>query len=366
MLRRPASLYTVLLIWPTAMFAQGGESAPQSMMTDVPLFAAHEAINFTIEAPLESIMKQRDQESEEMPGAVMIESPEGVQVTVPVKIRTRGKARLQKRVCKFPPLRLNFPQDSVAGTPFEGQDKLKLVTHCQDDREEYEQYVLLEYLIYRTYQMFTDMSFRVRLAKITYHNTEKEDEPVTRYGFLIEDEDMMAARAGWQYLKLPVIPPTSVDPANLALLEMFEYFIGNTDFSAFMREPEKDECCHNTKPIGNPAGPVFSVPYDFDLAGLLDTRYANRLYRGNLEKMELRSVRDRLYRGWCESRTHVPDIIQAFNEKRDPIYELYRQQPDLEPKVLEETLEYFDKFYETINDERKTKRQIYDKCRALQ
>ncbi len=363
--RRPTAVAVALLLWPLAAVAQQPEPAAEPIDTDVPLFAAEDPLEITIEAPLKSIMKQRKQESDEMPATVTVRGPGGEEIHLPVEIRTRGKARLSKRVCKFPPLRLNFPTDSVVGTVFEGQDKLKLVTHCQEGRDEYEQYVLLEYLVYRTYRLFTDMCFRVRLARITYRNTEEDQEPVTRYGFLIEDEDMMAARVGWQYLELPAVPPPALDPENLALVEIFQYFIGNTDYSAFMREPEKTECCHNTKPVGTPTGPVYSIPYDFDLSGLLNTRYANRLYRGNLEKMGIRSVRERLYRGWCDSRPYVPAVLQQFREKREDIYALYRTQPGLDPELLEETLEYFDKFYEVIDDEQKTKRHIYDKCRQL-
>jgi hypothetical protein len=333
------------------------------MMTDVPLFASHDALTFTVEAPLKSIMKEREQESEEFPGAVIVDSPGGEKVSLSVKVRTRGKTRLQKRVCKFPPLRLNFQQDSVAGTMFEGQDKLKLVTHCQDDKDEFRQYVLLEYLTYRTYNLLTEMSFRVRLAGITYVDTEGSRDPATSYAFLIEDEEMMAARNGWEYLAVPRIPPNMADGFNLALVEVFQYFIGNTDFSAFMPEPEKHECCHNTKPIGTMAGPVFSVPYDFDMAGLLNTRYANRLYRGNLEQLGIRNVRERLYRGFCQSESLLPAVLDLFNQKREEIYALYREQQGLEPKVLEKTLEYFDKFYEVINDEGKTKREFRDRCR---
>ncbi len=251
----------------------------------------------------------------------------------------------------------------MTGTVFEGQDKLKLVTHCQDDREEYEQYVLLEYLIYRTYNMLTDRSFRVRLARVSYTDTEGSREPVTRYAFLVEDEDMMAGRNGWEFLQVGAVSPASVDAFNLALVEVFQYFIGNTDWSAFMPEPDKEECCHNTKPIGNPAGPVFSVPYDFDLAGVLDTRYAYRLYKGTLERLGLRSVRQRLYRGLCASRGQLPPVFDLFNQKRPEIYALHRGQPDLEPKVLEDTLEYFDEFYEVINDEGRTRLEIHDRCR---
>ncbi len=332
-------------------------------MTDVPLFASHDALTFTVEAPLKSIMKEREQVSEEFPGAVIVDSPGGETVSLSVKVRTRGKSRLQKRVCKFPPLRLNFQQDSVAATMFEGQDKLKLVTHCQDDKDEYQQYVLLEYLTYRTYNLLTELSFRVRLARITYVDTEESRDPATSYAFLIEDEEMMSVRNGWEFLAVPQIPPAMVDPTNLALVEVFQYFIGNTDYSAFMPEPEKHECCHNTKPIGTMAGPVFAVPYDFDLSGLVDTRYANRLYRGNLEQLGIRNVRDRLYRGMCVSQGELPDVFDLFNQKREEIYALYREQQDLDPKVLEETTKFIDKFYEVINDEGKTKREFRDRCR---
>ncbi len=149
------------------------------------------------------------------------------------------------------------------------------MTHCQNNSEAYEQYVLLEYLVYRTYNLLTDLSFRVRLARITYDDTESNRAPVTRYGFLIEDKDLLAARNSVEFLEILDVPINLVDADNLALIGVFQYFIGNTDWSAFRPEPDKDECCHNTKPIGMPGGPVYSVPYDFDLSGLLNTRYAN-------------------------------------------------------------------------------------------
>lgn len=355
---------SIVLLTSVAVAQQADSNREAGMMTDVPLFASHDLLTFTVQAPLKSIMKQRDQESEEFPGTVKVNSPGGETTSLSVKVRTRGKTRLNKQVCKFPPLRLNFQQDSVTGTTFEGQDKLKLVTHCQDDEDEYQQYALLEYLAYRTYNLLTKLSFHVRLARITYVDTEGSRDPVTSYGFLIEDEDMMAARNGWQYLTVPRVPPDMMDPFNVALIHVFQYFIGNTDFSAFMPEPEKQECCHNSKPIGTPAGPAFAVPYDFDMAGLVDTRYANRLYRANLEQLGLRSVRDRLYRGLCVSESQLPAIFDLFNQKRDQVYALYVEQEGLDPKVLENTVKFIDKFYEVVNDERKTKREFHDKCRG--
>ncbi len=361
MIRHLACLVAAVVLHASPSLAQQAE-APRAV-TDMPLFSSHHVLSFTIKAPLKQIMKDRDQESEEFPGTLTLEQPQGDTISLNIKIRTRGKTRLEKTVCRFPPLRLNFQKDSVAATVFEGQDKLKLVTHCQNNSEAYEQYVLLEYLAYRTYNLLTDVSFRVRLARITYDDTEGDRAPVTAYGFLREDKDLLAARNGVDFLKILRVPTIFVDANNLALIGVFQYFIGNTDWSAFRPEPDKDECCHNTKPIGTSGGPVYSVPYDFDLAGLLDTRYANRLYKPNLDKLGLGSVRDRRYRGLCRSDPNLPAVFDLFNEKREEIYDLYRHQNDLDPKVLKKTLKYFDAFYEVITDEGKTRRAFRDGCR---
>ena len=61
------------------------------------------------------------------------------------------------------------------GTIFEGQDKFRVVTHCRD-RDEYEENVLEEYLAYRIYALLTEISFRVRLARITYGDCTSSDQ----------------------------------------------------------------------------------------------------------------------------------------------------------------------------------------------
>jgi hypothetical protein len=167
-------------------------------------------------------------------------------------------------------------------------------------------------------------------------------------------------------MHVPQIPPDFFEPVQLSLLEMFQFLIGNTDWSAFMKEPDRSECCHNTKPIGDGAvGPVFSVPYDFDIAGVVSTRYANRLFRENLERMGLRSVRDRRYKGRCASEPHLENTFQLFNENKGAIYALYREQEGLEEEIVEKSLEYFDEFYEIINDPGKARREIVRACRRI-
>jgi hypothetical protein len=332
---------------------------------DGPLFISHDLVALTIRAPFEDIFEHRGEESVEYPGVVVVRAAVGQSDTVDVDIRTRGRARLANRICRFPPLRLDFPRDSVEGTLFAGQDKLKLVTHCQDDREEYEQYVLLEHLIYRIYNTLTELSFRVRLARITYEDTGGDRDTVTRYGFLIEHEEAVAERTGWAYLATPVVPPDAIEPENLAQAELFHYLIGNTDWSAFEADPGSSECCHNTKPIGALGGPVFTVPHDFDTTGLVNTRYANRLFRGHLENLGLRNVRQRRFRGLCRSARFWPALFATFNERRAEIEALFQNQDGLDADVLEETLDYIADFYEVINDEGRVRQELEGHCRGI-
>lgn len=111
-------------------------------------------------------------------------------------------------------------------------------------------------------------------------------------------------------------------------------------------------------------GPVYAVPYDFDLAGVIETRYANSVYQPHRRKqLGIWTVRDRRYRGLCVFEEFLPGAFKVFNELREAIYDLYRQQKELEPAVLERSLAYYDEFYEIINDERRVKRELGNWCR---
>jgi hypothetical protein len=355
-----AGLTSVILV-SSAALAQASLAAAGPRAPVAPLFASHDPLVFTIEAPLTTIFKDRGKERNERPAKLILPATGGQPTALKVDIRTRGKTRADRRTCEFPPLRLDF-DTAGGGTVFESQNALKLVTHCQDGRAEYDQYVLQEYLVYRVYNLLSDISFKVRLARVTYVDTDGKREAVTRNGFLVEDVDDVAARNGWQALRVPAVPPQISDPPTLALVEVFMYFIGNPDWSLFTIEPGEESCCHNTVPIGAGDGPVFSIPYDFDIAGIVNTRYADRLFAPQTRNMGIRSVRDRAYRGLCGSADHLPAVFALFNQKREAIYALYREQPGLHPEVLKETVEYLDAFYEAINDPKKVKREFTDRC----
>ena len=325
-----------------------------------PLFASEDVLHFTIEAPLEDIFRHRDQESEEYPGVIVVDAGTTLD-TVDVDIRTRGRSRLDRSICRFPPLRLDFPTSRVEGSVFEGQDKVKLVTHCRDD-DDYEQDVLEEALVYRAFNLLTDRSFRVRVARITYVDTRGDDDPRIRYGFLIEHEDAVAERLGLKYVVTPSVSPDYSDPDHLALLEVFQYMMGNADWSAFSADPGSEECCHNTKPVGATVGPIFALPYDFDVTGFVRSRYAERLFRGNLERLGLRDLRDRRFRGLCQSEDRWPEVMDLMVARRGAIEGMIRGQEGLEDDVREDALEYLGEFYDLLDDREKALGTFREEC----
>jgi hypothetical protein len=335
----------------------GQEDTPAADLPG-PLFTSHDMLELTIEAPFKTVFKEREQESSYHPAVLKFPAADGSVDSMDIDVKTRGKFRLDRSNCNFPPIRVRFSGKRVAGTVFDGEDRLKLVTHCDNRRSEYEQQVILEYLVYRTLNVLTDLSLRVRLARITYVDLDEDRDSLTRYAFFIEDEDKMAQRVGWASLEVQQVSPWNYDQEQLSLVDVFQYMVANTDWDAFGKADDQEFFCHNLKVIGNLAGPVFPVPYDFDWTGLVNRRYAKPD-----PTLPIRSVRQRLYRGVCRERADVEVVFPLFNQKQAEIYDLFRNQTGLEPKRVEQTLEYLDEFYEVINDPGKVNSRMLRDCR---
>jgi hypothetical protein len=272
----------------------------------------------------------------------------GQKVVIPVKVKTRGVWRLNH--CEFPPLNLNFPASKIKDTPFAGVDKARLTSYCRDS-DGYEQYILQELQLYRIYQVLTPYSHRARLLRITYVDSASGKTRATRYAFLIEDRDAMAARLNGNWMKIKGAGPSDLEASYSGLVGVFEYFIGNTDFGF--------GGLHNGELLANNMGDVIPVAYDFDYAGAVNARYATPDARFNL-----RSVRDRLFRGYCVPDVEFEKAFALFRDKKAAIYALYGDAVGklMQPDVVRDTRKYYDEFYETINSPRSAKRDIIDAC----
>jgi len=329
-----------------ASYAQESDSAD-------PLFQASNPLEVRIVAPLYTLRSERSYVNE-VDGKFQFTNEAMESMEVDIGIRTRGRFRHDKKVCPFPPMRLNFKVSETKQSVLHKQDKLKLVTHCRDSSRA-EQTMLREYVAYRILNTLTDASFRVRLMRITYVDTDGRDEDRVRYGFVIESKDRLAKRLGVSALDLEQTSVSSLLPEYMNLVFVFHYLIGNTDFSA-IAGPE-GACCHNHVLLGEEGGLLYSVPYDFDQSGLVDAPYAvtNSRFR-------LRSVRQRLYRGRCQNNEHLNTTLEFFNEKRDAILALIGEQQGIDDRSRKSMSSYVEKFYKTIGSPKRVQSQLFKKC----
>jgi hypothetical protein len=321
------------------------------------LFLSHQPLKFRLEGAFKELSKKRKEERPYTEATMIYQDNAGAQVSVKLDIRVRGKFRAKRETCTFPPLKLKFKKKTLANTIFAGEKKLKLVTHCRNSSR-YEQYVLLEYLNYRMHNLLTDYSLRPRLATIEYYDTGSGKVVGTRPGFFLEDEDRMAARLGATPVKSEKIDKEKYQQELLHFAAIFEYLLGNTDFSLVLG-PENKDCCHNIIPLQSSDGSFVPIPYDFDATGIVNPPYVSPP-----EHLGIRSTRQRLYRGYCQNTAGFKKSFRIFQEKQKAIYDLYNNQPGLNDKTLKSTLKYLDQFYATISSDDEIVQEFVDKCRS--
>ncbi len=311
-------------------------------------FSDERPLPITLTANLGKIRHDKGDKSPWRPATLSYTDSSGKLIEIPTQIKTRGIWRL--RNCEFPPIRFDFKRETTESTVFRGLDKPKLTSYCRDD-DTHEQYVLQELQLYRIYGLLTPDSHKVRLFHVTYKDSASGKVEAKRVAFLYEEPDALAARLGTDLVKLQGAGPDDLEPFNKALFGVFEYFIGNTDFSAF--------ALHNVELLALFDGTVKGVPYDFDFSGAVNARYAT-----TDPKLTINRVRDRLFRGYCAPPEEYAKTFALFNEKKDAIYGLYTDQIGklMKPDVVKETLKYYNDFYKTINDPRSAKNEIIKAC----
>lgn len=269
-----------------------------------------------------------------------------------VKLKTRGHFRLRKQTCDFPPLRFKFETNQAKGTIFQGQKKLKYVSHCQSFKSDYEQHTLEEFLIYRMYNVFSDYSYQVRLAQVKFIDINRLDT-IHRYGFFIEDKTHLAERVGRQALKFRNVKQYQVLRSNILVLSLFQYMIGNCDWD-ISRLHNVDLMSVNEHSL-----PV-AVPYDFDWSAIISHDYFIPDPQIDLEAKYKRRFKS--YRWTVEEFEATFDI---FHEHRDELTTLISDFEYLDNDNRLKLLAYISEFYDLISSKSDVKEYILKKAKKL-
>ncbi|MGH2647920.1 MAG: hypothetical protein ACRDE8_10150 [Ginsengibacter sp.] len=313
------------------------------------LFESDDILTIKLTGNLNEIMNDRAEKSKYHDLVLSYIDEDSTEISIPLQAKTRGHFRKSVGNCSYPPILLNFSKaDSIIKIPsvFSKQHKLKLVMPCRGD-----EYVVREWLVYKLYNIITPESFKARLVKVELNNTKKKKNSDPFYGILLEDEEAMAKRNKLVLVNAKMMRPEETEPDAFLTMAVFEYFIGNTDWSI--------QYMQNIKFLAKDSNSICTtVPYDFDHAGLVDATYAKPA-----EELEMSSVRERRYRGYCiTDMNKFKNVIDLFNHLKDDFYNLYTNCPFIDAKYIKATKQYFDDFYKTINNPKQLNNEFSYPC----
>lgn len=325
------------------------------------LFESDSVMEITIPVDFRSLCRPRETEDCDFISSVLeYQDVEGVNHSIPIEIKTRGGWRSLTKNCSAPLLWIRFSEMDTTGTPFQEQSLLPLTTHCgkglslesagtRERRSSFEQYLLKEYLGHRLYEFFTSASVKSRLVRISYPKPDKSGRTLQNYAFFTEHFDTLATRNDAERLPRGSFDYKQLDNHAADVLALFQFMIGNTDWS-IVRE-------RNTILISEAGGKQIPVPYDLDMSGLVDAHYA-----GPAPGLPIDTVRDRYYLGFCHPGVDWDALFAEFHGQQQAILAMIDTVPGLDKKSIKSTKRFLEKFFSILNSDEEREEHIEQAC----
>jgi len=273
--------------------------------------------------------------------------------SINIKLRARGQHRREN--CYFAPLKLKMKKSSGKGTPFEDNSELKVVLPCSANKASND-YIVKEYLAYKLYEIISPYHFKTRLVDIELIQ-EKEQNLKTHFlkGILIEDIDKVAKRFNGHIYKR-LTHPFEQDARTSIKLAFFQYLIGNTDFSTHFQ--------HNIKLLFIDKK-FISIPYDFDMSGLVNTNYSAVSGTENLSR-KIKYVTQRLYKGYKRDPLLFEETRQFFLEHKNEVLNTIDGHNEffVNPNQVPKTKKFLMDFYEIFESDKKFYDNVVSQTRS--
>lgn len=334
-------IFGMLLFYPGLLLSQQVE--PQIRQVDtidtfLDLFDETSPMCITLTLDLKRFQREK-YKGEFMPVCFHYELNDTMLLEKTMRIKARGNFR--RSHCNLAPFWLNLRETDVKDEDLQNIKGIKIVTHCKGSKS-YEEYVLKEYLCYRIYNIISPVSFRVRLIRMKYVDTGRDNRVSEGWAFMIEPQEMLAERKDASQVKMDDLTMKLMRPFEMDVLALFQYMIGNADYSINGR--------HNIKIMGLPGYGVQGyspVPYDFDYTGFVDTYYA---IPG--DNLGIRSVRERYYLGLCREDEAYMAAIEHINQYRAEIIQLVEDFEYLDPKFKKVAIAYLQEYFKLATTHR--------------
>ncbi len=266
---------------------------------------------------------------------------------LPAKVRTRGHMRLN--ICSLPPLKLKIDKSGLDQYHLCSLNEMDIVHHCHES-DQYDQYLLREYLAYKIWELVSPYYFSTRLVRMHYLAPDGSEAHASATAFLVENEEELLDRLQGRQIKTAIINHAALDRESFLRACLFEFMIGNTDWYIPTR--------HNLEFIGIPGKPLLqTIPYDFDYSGLVNAPYA-----AHHESLNLSVITIRYYQGWCHTEEEVRQQLQVFLDQKEKILQLPYRIPGLDERSIRHVVEYLKGFYEIVENPKKLQNQVIRHC----
>ncbi|MCB9305727.1 MAG: hypothetical protein H6565_03930 [Lewinellaceae bacterium] len=324
-------------------------SAQSTSVAEASIFSTlqqYDPLEVLIETDLKRLKKDRGEEQWQA-GVFKVMYGDSVALQLDIQLAARGNMR--KKTCHFPPVKIRFYSKTPENDSIADINELKLVTSCKNTNLD-EEWVQKECLTYELYNLITDQSFQVKRASIRFSMPGRKSSMLNSFSFFIESEKEMAARLNARPIKPRIVSYQSMDSMAYDRMAMFQYMIGNTDWSIRVR--------HNIKVLYiMPNGPTIPIPYDFDYAGLVGTDYAVPD-----PKLPILNVRERVYMGQCRDEVTYQEIYRLFRFKKADILAHCRDFAELRNGIKKEIGNYLDEFFYVLEHPDIAKMRIENEC----
>jgi len=315
------------------------------------LFADQTPLSLYLKASIKTLRRETN-DSTYLEGQLRFQPQDATADSIAIRVRARGEFRRSN--CYFTPLKLKFNKSEIRGTLFEGNKELKLVLPCligvaSDD------YVLKEFLAYKLYEVVSPYHYKTRLVRVDFTEIKgRREREHQLLGFLVEDHGTLAKRLDGKRYRAKLPPQMQDDEASLQN-NMFEYAIGNTDFSVRLQ--------HNQK-LYYFQGKYLSIPYDFDMSGLVNAPYA---MVSNVQTLPvpITEVTERVYKGYRRDSVLVQRVRRQFLDAKPAMMQcLYDLEPYFKAQTQYSIAEaYLEDFFKVFEDDRKFEREILNRMR---
>jgi len=306
------------------------DATPVDEKSDFGLFSENDMLNVRLAFDIGTFMRDKP-EDEYLDAELTVYDGDNDSIFANIKVSARGNFR--RRTCDFPPVMLYMDGISSGYTDIDELNKVKLVSHCSSS-EEYQNYVLREYLAYRVYNLITDYSFRVRLVNISYYDINTDTLFAEKLGFILEPVDFLEKRFGEEEIEDITIKMEDVENDILLKLSVFEYLIANSDWAVPL--------IHNLKVFGDEESMehLIAVPYDFDYSGWVNTHYSMPRVDLGLEK-----ITERAFFGPCYSEDMYRPVLDFYLGLEDKLIDMIKDFEYLDRPERNELVRFIKSFY---------------------